>query len=85
MENTIDYTRLNEITVKTQRELDNIPDDFRGRIYINDSVETINIARRFLKYVIVKDNATVEACGNAILSTRNPSDCAICRRSARVL
>ena len=30
----IDYSKTYEITVKNQKELDGIPDDFRGRIYI---------------------------------------------------
>ena len=30
----IDYSKLEEITVKSQSELDDIPDNFAGRIYI---------------------------------------------------
>lgn len=30
----IDYNKLSEITVKSQEELDMIPLDFKGRIYI---------------------------------------------------
>ena len=31
---SIDYSKLNEITVKSQDELDAIPLDFKGKIYI---------------------------------------------------
>lgn len=30
----MDYEKLSEITVKNQKELDAIPTDFKGRIYI---------------------------------------------------
>ena len=30
----MDYSKLSEITVKTQRELDQIPKDFTGTVYI---------------------------------------------------
>ena len=30
----IDYNKLSEITVTNQAEMDAIPDDFKGRIYI---------------------------------------------------
>ena len=33
----INYDALTEITVKTQNELDMIPLDFKGRIYIKNS------------------------------------------------
>lgn len=34
MAKSIDYEKLTEITVKSQSELDAIPKDFKGRIYI---------------------------------------------------
>lgn len=32
----IDYEKLTEITVKNQKELDEIPQNFKGRIYIEE-------------------------------------------------
>ena len=33
----INYKKINEIVVNTQAELDVIPDDFEGKIYIKSS------------------------------------------------
>ena len=51
----MDYSKLSEITVKTQEELDAIPDDFKGRIYINGGTSLARI------YIKKKYNYPVEA------------------------
>ena len=59
----IDYSKLTEITVKSQEELDMIPEDFGGRIYIefgkpwNRAVEK----KRYCRSVVAWGNSSVEA------------------------
>ncbi len=53
----VDYSKLNEITVKSQEELDNIPLDFKGRIFIEFGT--------VFKPAIVKGNSRVVAYGNS--------------------
>lgn len=68
----INYKRINEIVVNTQEELDAIPDDFEGKIYI-DSATIITIRKKYLapvivsgnSYVVAKNNACVEAFGDS--------------------
>lgn len=55
----MDYSKLKEITVKTQEELDSIPDDFKGRIYIDGGTPFARI------YVTKKYYFSVEARGNS--------------------
>lgn len=73
----INYKRINEIVVNTQAELDAIPDDFEGKIYVkSDTVESdtvIIIRKKYLapvivsgnSYVVAKNNACVEAFGDS--------------------
>ena len=64
---SIDYSELNEITVKSQDELDAIPLDFKGRIYIEfGTYYTPAIVRN--KYY-----RTVEAMGNSSVVARENS------------
>ena len=64
---SIDYSELNEITVRSQDELDAIPLDFKGGIYIEfGTYYTPAIVRN--KYY-----RTVEACGNSSVVARGNS------------
>ena len=68
----INYKRTDEIVVNTQEELDVIPDDFKGKIYIKSSA-IIVIRKKYLapvivsgnSYVVAKNNACVEAFGDS--------------------
>ena len=66
-ENKINYEALEEITVKSQAELDMIPDGFKGRIYIEFGVRLNRavLTRTFPRRVVVRDNASVVAMENA--------------------
>ena len=46
MGNKIDYSKLTEITVRTQEELDLIPLDFKGRIYVECGLYGKILAKR---------------------------------------
>jgi hypothetical protein len=63
----MDYSKLKEITVKTQEELDSIPLDFKGRIYIKfgtlDNKATVK--NRYYLSVIALENSSVYARGNS--------------------
>ena len=62
---------MKEIIVKNQKELDKIEDDFEGRIKIKETIEQIEIKRRFEKAeVIVSGNAKISyVYGNAKISS----------------
>ena len=70
-----DYTKLTEITVKTQQELDEIPLDFNGRIYIEfGTARKPAVVRNKYYYcvvargnssVVARENSSVEASANA--------------------
>ena len=66
-ENKINYEALEEITVKSQEELDMIPDGFKGRIYIEFGIRLNRavLTRTFPRRVVALGNASVEALGNA--------------------
>ena len=60
MENKIDYSKITELTVKTQAELDEIPQNFKGRIYINCSPnDWIKIRYNYHFPIVVKGNSSV--------------------------
>jgi hypothetical protein len=59
----IDYSKLTEITVRTQAELDEIPQNFKGRIYINSNAnDWIKIRHSYYYPVAVKGNSSVVVC-----------------------
>ncbi len=64
---SIDYSKLEEITVKSQEELDMIPDDFVGRIYIEFGApwDKAVVNKRYKKRVVARGNSSVEARGNS--------------------
>ena len=63
----MDYSKLSEIIVKTQEELDAIPDDFKGRIYINGgtSLARIYIKKKYYYSVVARGNSSVAAWDNS--------------------
>ena len=63
----INYDTLSEITVKTQAELDAIPVDFKGRIYIEfGTCWTPAVVRnRYSLSVVARENSSVEAWENS--------------------
>lgn len=76
----VNYRNLTEIKVSTQEELDAIPDNFKGRIYIeSDSVIHINkkyywpVIARGISSVIARDNTHVVAKDNAYIEAWDDS------------
>ena len=59
----IDYSRLEEITVKSQSELDAIPDDFAGRIYIGFGTiwDKAVVSKKYQNKVVARENSSVVA------------------------
>ena len=62
----INYSKTYEITVKNQKELDSIPDDFKGRIYIafGTLFNRAVVRKRYLLSVVARENSSVEAWEN---------------------
>ena len=62
----INYSKTYEITVKNQKELDSIPDDFKGRIYIafGTLFNRAVVRKRYLLSVVARENSSVVARGN---------------------
>jgi hypothetical protein len=67
MAKRMNYSELSEITVKTQAELDAIPLDFKGRIYIDGGTpyNRIIVRNKYLHSVEARGNSSVEARGNS--------------------
>ena len=75
MENKIDYSKLNKITVKNQDELDAIPLDFKGRIYIEfgDCYHPAIVRNKYYLSVEARENSSVVALGNSSVEARENS------------
>lgn len=60
---SVDYSKLEEITVKSQSELDVIPDDYAGIIYIEFGTywSKAVVNKRYRKRVVARENSSVEA------------------------
>ena len=71
----MDYTKLSEITVKTQAELDAIPDDFKGRIYIEGGtpLAKIYVKKKYYCRVVARENSSVVAWENSSVEARGNS------------
>ena len=71
----MDYSKLKKITVKTQAELDAIPEDYKGRIYIEFGTqdEPAVVNRRYYRGAIACDNSSVVAWGNSSVVARGNS------------
>ena len=82
----MDYKNLTEITVKTQQELDQIPQDFIGRIYIEfGSYFTPAIVKNRIG-VVARENSSVVAWGNSsVVAWENSSVVALENSSVEAL
>lgn len=60
----INYNDIDEITVHNQEELDDIPLDFKGKIYI-ECTATVRVSNRYYWSVVVWENSSVVAWGNS--------------------
>ena len=65
--NNKDYSTLAEITVKTQKELDMIPLDFKGRIYIEFGTKLYPafVKNNYYYRVVAKENSSIVARENS--------------------
>ncbi len=65
--NEIDYAKLLEITVKSQEELDMIPDNYAGKIFIKFGTRLLPafVNKMWKGYVIACGNSSVVAWGNS--------------------
>ena len=63
----MDYSKLSEITIKTQEELDAIPEDFKGRIYIEGGAPfaRIYVTKKYNLRVEAREHSSVVAWGNS--------------------
>ena len=61
---SLDYKNLSEVTVTNQEEMDAIPDDFKGRIYIKSNFR-ISVSKRYYWRVVARGNSSVEARENS--------------------
>lgn len=68
----IDYEKLTEITVKNQKELDDIPLDFKGRIYIEFGTlwDKAVVKNRYYSSVEARENSSVVAWENSSVEGR---------------
>ena len=69
---SINYNELTEITVHNQQELDGIPTDFKGRIYI-ECTATVKVSNRYYWSVVARENSSVVAWGNSSVVARENS------------
>ena len=67
MSKKIDYDKLSEITVKSQEELDLIPETFKGRIYIEFGTwdNKAVVSKRYWQRVVARGNSSVVARENS--------------------
>lgn len=62
----IDYSKTDKITVKNQKELDRIPDDFRGSIYVeSDQDSYILLSKNYLGEVYTRNHTRIKVIGDA--------------------
>ena len=69
----IDYSKLTEITLRTQAELDAIPLSFKGMIYVDCGSHKIQVRNRYYLPVVVLNNSHVVACGNSSVLAKGKS------------
>ena len=71
----MDYENLTEITVKSQKELDMIPKDFKGNIYIKFGTHynPAVVKNKYYCSVIARGNSFVEARENSSVVSRGNS------------
>ena len=68
----LDYKNLSEIIVKSQAELDMIPDDFKGIIYIECTARIV-VSKRYYYRVEARGNSSVVAWENSSVVARENS------------
>ena len=68
----MDYSKLSEVTVTTQKEMDAIPLDFRGRIYIKANARIV-VSHKYCWSVEAWDSSSVEAWGNSSVAAHGNS------------
>ncbi len=61
---SLDFSKLSDVTVTTQEEMDMIPEDFKGRIYIKSEL-CISVNKRYYCSVVAHGNSSVVAHGNS--------------------
>ena len=61
---SLDYSKLSEVTVTTQAEMNAIPDDFKGKIYIKSKFR-ISVNKRYYWNVVARGNSSVVALENS--------------------
>ena len=77
----LDYKNLNEVIVHNQEEMDSIPEDFQGRIRLQDTTGRVYINKCYYLNVYVEakasavawENSSVEARGNSSVEARGNS------------
>ena len=77
----LDYKNLNEVIVHNQEEMDSIPEDFQGRIRLQDTTGRVYINKCYYLNVYVEakasavawENSSVEARGNSSVEARENS------------
>lgn len=74
----INYESLAEITVKTQKELDMVPLDFKGRIYIEFGTyyHPAFVKNKYYRRVVAFGNSSVVAFGKSSVEARDNSSVA---------
>ena len=76
----MDYSKLSEITVKTQGELDNVPKDFTGTVHIEFGTpfNTAIVRDKYAYSVEAYGNSSVVARGNSSVVARENSSVVAC-------
>ena len=67
-----DYNNLDKVIVTCQAEMDDIPDDYKGRIYIK-ATERITVSKRYFYRVVARENSSVVAWENSSVVARENS------------
>ena len=67
-----DYSKLDEVIVTCQAEMDDIPDDYKGRIYIK-ATERISVNKGYYYSVVACRNSSVVAWENSSVEARGNS------------
>jgi hypothetical protein len=66
-----DYSKLSDITVKNQAELDEIPLDFKGHIYIDANVSVVVSNRYCFRVVAWGDSSVVARENSSVVANAN--------------
>lgn len=60
----IDYKTAREVVVTNQAEMDAIPLDYNGSIYVN-ATQRIVVSKKYIRSVVARGNSSVAAWGNS--------------------